>query len=582
MITATGLELRAGARLLLGEATFRIAPGDRVGLVGRNGAGKTTLTRVLSGETQPAAGTVTRSGQVGYLPQDPRTGDLRRAGPRPHPVGPRARRGGPPDAQHRGRDGQRRPRHPRAGDAPLRPAGGGVPGRRGVRRRERGRRDLVQPRAAGAGARPAAAHAVRRAAAARRAVPDPVLLDRLRRDAAARRAHQPPRRRLDHLAAGLPQDLPGRPGGHQPRRRPARAHASTGSSTSTPTGPRSTSTTSAGRPTCSSARPTSGAASGSGPTSRSRRRCSRRRPTGCATRPPRPGRRRAWTSGPTKLLSGLDEVAPARQGRQAALPGPGAVRQDAADGRGAVEVLRLAGDLHRRRPGHRPRQPGGHPRPQRRGQDDAAAAAGRRRGARHRRGRARPRAASSATTRRSTRRSTATAPCSRTCAAPRRTCADAEVRRVLGSFLFSGDDVDKPAGVLSGGEKTRLALATLVVSSANVLLLDEPTNNLDPASREEILGALRTFTGRGGPGDPRRGRGRRPAARAADPAPRRRRGPLERGLRRPRRARLTALPTRKSTTFGSRVGALPGVDASQPADPPGNTWSNQDSAAVKR
>lgn len=70
-----------------------------------------------------------------------------------------------------------------------------------------------------------------------------------------------------------------------------------------------------------------------------------------------------------------------------------------------------------------------------------------------------------------------------------------QVRKTLGSFLFSGDDVDKPAGVLSGGEKTRLALATLVVSSANVLLLDEPTNNLDLASREEILGALRTYKG---------------------------------------------------------------------------------------
>jgi len=72
---------------------------------------------------------------------------------------------------------------------------------------------------------------------------------------------------------------------------------------------------------------------------------------------------------------------------------------------------------------------------------------------------------------------------------------EVEVRRVLGSFLFSGDDVYKPVRVLSGGEKTRLALATLVVSSANVLLLDEPTNNLDPASRDEVLNALRTYRG---------------------------------------------------------------------------------------
>jgi ATPase subunit of ABC transporter with duplicated ATPase domains len=72
---------------------------------------------------------------------------------------------------------------------------------------------------------------------------------------------------------------------------------------------------------------------------------------------------------------------------------------------------------------------------------------------------------------------------------------DVETRKTLGSFLFSGDDVHKPASVLSGGEKTRLSLAMLVVSTANVLLLDEPTNNLDPASREEILGALRTYKG---------------------------------------------------------------------------------------
>jgi len=68
-------------------------------------------------------------------------------------------------------------------------------------------------------------------------------------------------------------------------------------------------------------------------------------------------------------------------------------------------------------------------------------------------------------------------------------------RSILGSFLFTGDDVAKPARVLSGGEKTRLALAKLVVSAANVLLLDEPTNNLDPASRGEVLAAIAAYEG---------------------------------------------------------------------------------------
>ncbi len=76
MITVNDLELRAGARALLTGVTFRVQPGDRIGLVGRNGAGKTTLTKTLAGETLPAAGQITRSGDVGYLPQDPRTGDL--------------------------------------------------------------------------------------------------------------------------------------------------------------------------------------------------------------------------------------------------------------------------------------------------------------------------------------------------------------------------------------------------------------------------------------------------------------------------------------------------------------------------
>lgn len=70
-----------------------------------------------------------------------------------------------------------------------------------------------------------------------------------------------------------------------------------------------------------------------------------------------------------------------------------------------------------------------------------------------------------------------------------------QARSILGSFLFSGDDAMKPTNVLSGGEKTRLALATLVTSRANVLLLDEPTNNLDPVSRDEILKAISKYEG---------------------------------------------------------------------------------------
>jgi len=76
MISATGIELRAGSALLLADASLRIGKGDRIGLVGRNGAGKTTLTKCLAGQAQPAQGAVASAGSVGYLPQDPRTGDL--------------------------------------------------------------------------------------------------------------------------------------------------------------------------------------------------------------------------------------------------------------------------------------------------------------------------------------------------------------------------------------------------------------------------------------------------------------------------------------------------------------------------
>ncbi|WP_068271248.1 ABC-F family ATP-binding cassette domain-containing protein [Aldersonia kunmingensis] len=70
-----------------------------------------------------------------------------------------------------------------------------------------------------------------------------------------------------------------------------------------------------------------------------------------------------------------------------------------------------------------------------------------------------------------------------------------DLRGLLGAFMFTGPQLDQPAGTLSGGEKTRLALAGLVSSAANVLLLDEPTNNLDPISREQVLDALRSYAG---------------------------------------------------------------------------------------
>ena len=201
MITAQHLQVRAGARLLMDDVTFRVAAGDKVGLVGRNGAGKTTLTRILAGEALPAAGTVQRTGAVGYLPQDPRSGNPEQLA-RDRVLSAR----GLDDVVRRLRESEhqmssddttvrdRAMRRWERADAELH-AGGGYAAEAEAARiaASLGIEDRVlhQP----------LQDAVRRPAPAGGAGPDPVLR---RRDAAARRADQPPRRRLDRLAARVP------------------------------------------------------------------------------------------------------------------------------------------------------------------------------------------------------------------------------------------------------------------------------------------------------------------------------------------------------------------------------------------
>ena len=70
MIIARDLVVEAGIRTLVSGASFALHPGDKVGLVGQNGAGKTTLLRTLAGLREPTAGTVARSGRIGYLSQE--------------------------------------------------------------------------------------------------------------------------------------------------------------------------------------------------------------------------------------------------------------------------------------------------------------------------------------------------------------------------------------------------------------------------------------------------------------------------------------------------------------------------------
>ncbi|MEW1953652.1 ABC-F family ATP-binding cassette domain-containing protein [Terrabacter sp. NPDC080008] len=490
MIVATGIELRAGARLLVEDASFRIDSGDRIGLVGRNGAGKTTLTKVLAGEGQPAAGTVTRTGAVGYLPQDPRTGDLeilardRILSARGLDTIVRDRaaaetRMGSDDEKTREKAMRKYTRL----EAEFEAQGGyaaeseaaSIASALGL-----DERILGQPLGTLSGGQ-------RRRVELSRILfsgNETLLLDEptnhldadsivwLREylraykggliiishdaemlDAVVNKVYHLDANRaaLDIYNVNWKTYLQSRETDEKRRRRElqnAQKKASALLAQADKMRAKATKATAAQNMAKRAERLLAGVEG-----ERVQDKVAKLRfpkPAACGKTPLRAsGLSRSY--GSLEVFTDVD-LAIDRGSRVVVL---------GLNGAGKTTLLRmLAGvdtpDTGEVEPGHGLRL--GYYAQEHENLD-----------------------------------------VDRTVLENMKSAApdlgETDVRKVLGSFLFSGDDVQKPAGVLSGGEKTRLSLAMLVVSSANVLLLDEPTNNLDPASREEILGALKTYEG---------------------------------------------------------------------------------------
>jgi ATPase subunit of ABC transporter with duplicated ATPase domains len=490
MLVARDLEIRAGSRLLLQHASFQVAAGDKIGLVGRNGAGKTTLTKVLSGEALPASGSISRSGAAGYLPQDPRTGDL--------DVLAKNR-----ILSARGLDSVverlRKAEFQMADDSAE------------VRDKAMAAYARAEAELAAAGGYAAEAEAAR--IASNLGLPERVLHQPLGTLSGGQRRRVELSRILfggaetllldeptNHLDADsiiwLRSFLQGHSGGllvishdaglldscvnkvfhldanraeldiyamdwrrylsqretDEKRRRRERQNAERKAdqlmAQADKMRAKATKATAAQNMARRAERLLANVEADRAPDRVAKIRFPQPAPCG---KTPLAAADLSKSYGSLEVFTGVDLAID--RGSQVVVLG--------LNGAGKTTLLRILAGLEDSDTGE---VVGGH---------------GLRLGY--------------------YAQEHETLDTSRSVLANMKSAApqlnDGEVRKVLGSFLFSGDDVDKPAAVLSGGEKTRLALARLVVSSANVLLLDEPTNNLDPASRAEVLAAIRRYPG---------------------------------------------------------------------------------------
>lgn len=490
MIAASGLEIRVGARTLISDANFRIAKGDKVGLVGRNGAGKTTLTKTLAGELEPFAGHISKSDSVGYLPQDPRTGDLE--------VSAMGR-----ILSVRGLD--EIVRRMRAAEEAM---GGSDASKaeRGMRRYASAEADFVTQ---GGYAAEAEAGAIASSLGITKAILEQPLgtlsggqrrrveLARILFSGAETLLLDEPTNHLDADSVVWLRDfLQKYDGGivvishdvhlldsvvnkvfyldanraaldvynlgwktylqqreqDERRRKRERSNAEKQATTLKTQAERMRATASKAKAAQVMLARAEKLTSGLEPEAM-RDKVARLRfpePSPCG-KTPLTASELSKSYGSQEIFTDVN-LAIDRGSRVVIL---------GLNGAGKTTLLRMLAGVDV--------------------PDTGAVHAGH--------GLKLGYYAQEHETLSATR----TVLENMVSAAPN--LAEVDARKVLGSFLFSGDDVHKPAGVLSGGEKTRLALATLVVSSANVLLLDEPTNNLDPASRAEILDALRSYKG---------------------------------------------------------------------------------------